>query len=164
MNASMDAELAVLSVSTYSWETEAINQWMVGKESYWYRYSARVEALALSAYAKPLVCNNIYIKCCSVDWCSCINTTINDVVSYILAFFDYTEAFSLLRLIVLILTGFQGSCEICYLLECFLITWGSIRLTMKLFSQILCLSISQCLFTVIISTRTKGKFIIIIIH
>ena len=28
----MDAELAVLSVSTDSWEKEAINEWMVGKE------------------------------------------------------------------------------------------------------------------------------------
>ena len=32
MNASMDAELAVSSVSTVSWETEAINERMVGRE------------------------------------------------------------------------------------------------------------------------------------
>ena len=133
MNALMDAKLAVLSVSTDSWETEAIKQWMVGKESYWYRYSAWIEALALSAYARPLVCNSIYIKCCSVDWCSCINISINDAVSYVLAFFNYTEASSLLRFTALTLTGFQGSCKVCHLLECFLITWGSLRLTMKLF-------------------------------
>ena len=34
MNASMDAKLAVSSVSTDSWETEAISGRMVGKESY----------------------------------------------------------------------------------------------------------------------------------
>ena len=47
MNASMDAELVVLSVSTDSWETEAINKGMVGKESYQYRYSVWIETLAL---------------------------------------------------------------------------------------------------------------------
>ena len=49
MNPSMDAELAVSSVTTDSWETEAINEGMVGKESYRYRYSVWIEALALSA-------------------------------------------------------------------------------------------------------------------
>ena len=39
MNTSMDAELAVLSVSTNSWETDAINKWMVGKESYQSRWA-----------------------------------------------------------------------------------------------------------------------------
>ena len=53
----MDAELAVLSFSNNNWETEGINEWMVGKESYWYRYSFWTEALALSAYARLLVHN-----------------------------------------------------------------------------------------------------------
>ena len=57
MNASMDAELAVSSVSTESWETEAINDWMVGKEIYRYWYSVWIEVLAFSAYARPLVHN-----------------------------------------------------------------------------------------------------------
>ena len=57
MNALMDAELAVSSVSTDSWETNAINEGMVGKESYRYRYSIWIEWLALAAYARPLVHN-----------------------------------------------------------------------------------------------------------
>ena len=56
MNASMDAKLAVSSVSTDSWETEAINKQMVGKESYRYKYSIWIEALALLADARPLAC------------------------------------------------------------------------------------------------------------
>ena len=160
MNASMDAELAVSSVSTDSWETEAINKWMVGKESYRCRYSIWIEALALLAYSKPLVCNN-YIKCCSVDWCSCINTSVNNAISYIVAFFNYKEAVSLLRLTKLTLTGFQESCKVCHLLEC---PFNSLRAfyskQWKYSLQIVCSSISQCLFTIIISTRTKGKFII----
>ena len=63
MNALMDAELAVLSFSTDSWKTEAINERMVGKETYQYRYSVWIEALALLACARPLVCNiyNLWI-------------------------------------------------------------------------------------------------------
>ena len=57
MNALMDAELAVLSFSTDSWKTKAINERIVGKETYQYRYSVWIEALALSAYARLLVCN-----------------------------------------------------------------------------------------------------------
>ena len=57
MNASMDAELAVSSVSTDSWEKEAINERMVGKESHRYRYSVWIEVLALSAYSRSLVRN-----------------------------------------------------------------------------------------------------------
>ena len=53
----MDAELAVSSVSTDSWEKEAINEWMVGKESYRYKYSVWIEVLALLAYSRPLVRN-----------------------------------------------------------------------------------------------------------
>ena len=45
MNALMDAELAVSSVSTDSWETEAINEQMVGKEGYQYRYSVWIKVL-----------------------------------------------------------------------------------------------------------------------
>ena len=56
MNALMDAELAVLSISTYSSETGTINKRMVGKESYPYQYSIWIETLTLSADARPLVC------------------------------------------------------------------------------------------------------------
>ena len=57
MNALIDAELALSSVSTNSWETEAINKWMIGKEIYRYRYSVWIKALALSVYARLLVRN-----------------------------------------------------------------------------------------------------------
>ena len=57
MDASMDAELAVSSVSTDSWETEVINELIVGKESYRYRYSIWIDVLALSAYSRLLVRN-----------------------------------------------------------------------------------------------------------
>ena len=57
MNSLMKAKVEVLSVSTYCWETVAISKCMVGNESYRYRYTAWIEALALLAYAKPLVCN-----------------------------------------------------------------------------------------------------------
>ena len=55
MNASMDAELAVLNVSAYCWKKVAIRKHMVGHESYQYRYSIWIEALALMAYARPLI-------------------------------------------------------------------------------------------------------------
>ena len=44
--------------------------------------------------------------------------SVNDAVSYIVAFFNYTEVFSLLQLTALTLTGFQELCEVCHLLEC----------------------------------------------
>ena len=56
MNALMDAELAVSSISTDSWKTGVTNKQMVGKESYQYKYSIWVKALALLANARPLVC------------------------------------------------------------------------------------------------------------
>ena len=90
MNASMDAELAVSSVSTDSLETEVINERMVGKESYPYRYSIWIEALALSADPRPLVHNYKMLLCGSMSM------SINDAVLYIVAFFNYTEAFNLL--------------------------------------------------------------------
>ena len=62
------------------------------------------------------------IKCYSMDWYSCINTSVNDAVSYIVTF-NHTEAFSLLRLTALTLTGFQESCEACHLLECPFNSW-----------------------------------------
>ena len=66
-------------------------------------------------------------KCCSMDWCSCINTNVNDAVLYIVTFFNYTEAFSLLRLATLTITGtligFQESCKTCHLLECPFNSW-----------------------------------------
>ena len=65
MNASMDAKLAVSSVSTDGWETEAINERLVGKESYQYVCSVWIKVLALSAYAKPFIMQDI--KCCSMD-------------------------------------------------------------------------------------------------
>ena len=55
MNASMDAELAVLSVCTDCWETKGTSKRMAGHESYQYRYSVWIEVLALSAYTRPLV-------------------------------------------------------------------------------------------------------------
>ena len=61
------------------------------------------------AYARPLVMQ--YIKYCSMDWCPGINMNINDAVLYIVAFFNYIDAFSLLRLTELTLTGFQESCK-----------------------------------------------------
>ena len=42
----------------------------------------------------------------------------NNAVLYVVAFFNYTKAFSLLRPAELTLTGFQESCKVCYLLEC----------------------------------------------
>ena len=69
MNALMEYELAVSSVNTDSWEREAIKERMVEKESYRYRYSIWIEALALSAYAshkytiyKMLLCGLISHK------------------------------------------------------------------------------------------------------
>ena len=82
----MDAELAVSSVSTDSWETEAINEGVVGKESYRYRYSVWIEALGLSALIYKAFSTQ-YIKYCSVDWFSCINMSFNDAVLYVVAFF-----------------------------------------------------------------------------
>ena len=102
-----------------------------------------------------------YIKCCSMGWCPCINMSINDALSYIVAFFNYTEAFSLLWLTTLTFTGFQESCKVCHLLERPFSSLRVLQQIMKVFSLDSCLFISQCLFTVIISTRTKGKFIII---
>ena len=43
--------------------------------------------------------------------------SVNNAVSYILAFLNYTKAFSLLRLTKVTLTGFQESCKVCHLLE-----------------------------------------------
>ena len=127
----MDTEVAVLSVSTNSWETGAVNEWMVGKESYWYTYSIWIEVLALSAYARPF--NTQDIKRCSVDWCSCINTSVNNAESYIVTFFNYTEDFSLLKLTALALTGFQELCEACHLLECPFNSWRVLYQTIKVF-------------------------------
>ena len=61
MNASMDAELAVSSVSADCWETKGISEHMAGHESFQYRYSVWIELLALLAYARQ------DINCCSVD-------------------------------------------------------------------------------------------------
>ena len=43
-----------------------------------------------------------------MEWCSCINKSINDAVLYIVTS-NYTEAFSLLWLTALTLIGFQES-------------------------------------------------------
>ena len=65
MNALMDVELVVLSVSTDSWETEAINKGMVGKESYRYRYSVWIETLAFVGLCNAFRTQDI--MCCSVE-------------------------------------------------------------------------------------------------
>ena len=61
------------------------------------------------------------IKWCSVDRRLCTNTSDNNTVSYIGPSFNYTEAFSLLRLTVVARTGLQepqqDSCETCHLSE-----------------------------------------------
>ena len=57
MNFFTKAKLAVLSVNAYCWETVAISEYMVGNESYRYRYSVWIEALVLLSYARPIVRN-----------------------------------------------------------------------------------------------------------
>ena len=83
-------------------------------------------------------------------------------VSYIVAFFNHNKAFSFLWPTKLTLTEFQESCWVCHLLEC---PFNSLRAfygkRWKYSLQIVHSSVSQCLFTVIVSTRMKGKFIII---
>ena len=59
MNALMDGELAVSSISTDSWKTGVINKRMVGKEIYQYKYSIWIKALVLLANARPLVCKKV---------------------------------------------------------------------------------------------------------
>ena len=56
MNVSMDAELVILSVSTDCWETKGISECMAGHENYRYRHRVWDEVLALSAYARSLLC------------------------------------------------------------------------------------------------------------
>ena len=53
--------------------------------------------------------------------------SVNNAASYIVAFFNYTEAFSLFGLTALIFTGFQESCEVCHFLEC---NFNSLRVFM----------------------------------
>ena len=53
------------------------------------------------------------IKCCTADRHLCINTSDNDAVSYIGPSFNYTEAFSLLQLIVVTRTGLQEALKNC---------------------------------------------------
>ena len=64
------------------------------------------------------------IKYCSVDWCPSTNTSINNAVSYIGTSFNYTEAFGLLRLILLTCTGLQEQYEVYHLLEFLFTAWG----------------------------------------
>ena len=93
-----------------------------------------------------------------MDWCSSINKSVNDVVLYIGTSFNYTEAFSLLQLIVITLTGLQEPYEVCHLLEW---NFNSLRISYnkqwKRSLQALRSSISQPLFTVIITKREESS-------
>ena len=44
------------SIKCQQWQLVKQRLLMIGKESYWYRYSIWIEALTLSPYARPLVC------------------------------------------------------------------------------------------------------------
>ena len=73
------------------------------------------------------------IKCYSVDWYPCTNMSVNHAVSYIVTFFNYNKAFSLLWLTELTLTGFQESCKVCHLWSALFNSLRAFTAKMKVF-------------------------------
>ena len=93
-----------------------------------------------------------------MDWCPYINTRVNHAVSYMVAFFNYAEAFSLRRLTKLTLTGFQGWCKVCHLLEW---PFNSLRAfygkQWKCSLQVVCSSISQYTYSPLLFLQEQKK-------
>ena len=98
-----------------------------------------------------------------MDWCPCINMSGNDIVLYMVAFFNYTEVFSLLWFTTLTLQDFKNHVKFVTFWSALLTVWGFLWQTMKVFpsTSLMLIHITMLLFTVIISTRMKRMFIII---
>ena len=114
----MDDELTVLNVSTNCWETEAINEWL--------DWSVGFVRLC-KAFSTQ------YIKYCSVDWCSCINTSVNDAVSYIVAFSTIPKLSASFDLPNQHLQDSKNRVKVITFWSALLTAWRLLQQTMKVF-------------------------------